>query len=66
MRLENTYKGRFLATYIIKSVLVSLVLLGSGLYGLPFMEGIYRVEETKRLTQREWIHLLILMRLIDR
>ena len=52
MRLENTYKGHFLATYIIKSVLVSLVLLGFGLYGLPFMEGIYRVEETERLTQK--------------
>ncbi len=50
MRLENTYKARFLTTYVLKNLIVSLVILAAGVYGLPFMEGIYRVSDEERLT----------------
>lgn len=53
MRLENTYKARFLATYIIRNAIAAALILGAGVYGLAFLEDIYQVEANEKLNSTD-------------
>lgn len=50
MRLENTFKGRNLFTYVFKCLIVLVIVLGIGMFGQRGIEKVYQVPGEERIS----------------
>lgn len=51
MRLENTFKARFIGSYIVKQIIVITVVFFLGTLSLGMLEGMYHVPEEERYSE---------------